>query len=77
MTYSLQNLEAEMALAKKIQSLNVPCRPFTGVTTVDQRKAVVRKAIQDNGLGSVLFTVKAGKQITLASQFQKTYGESL
>lgn len=67
----IPKLTDEMALVIKIRSLQVRCEPFDGLTTVEQRRAIVQKSL--DGIGDVTFTVKDGKRVTVREQFTRVY----
>lgn len=69
------SLYDEMGLITKIRSLQVPCNAFDGLTTFEQRRELVRGAV--NQIPDVTFTVRDGKNITIAQQFQRVYGCAL
>lgn len=64
----------ELSLATKLKSLGEPS-PFDGLTTIEQRRDRARMSIAR--LRDVTFTVRDGKTITLAQQFERVYGEAL
>lgn len=66
------SLTDEMFLITKIRSLQIPCNAFDGLTTFEQRRELVRGAVSQ--VPDVTFTVKDGKNITIAQQFTRVYG---
>jgi hypothetical protein len=62
----------EMSLITKIRSLQVVCNAFDGLTTFEQRRELVRGAVSQ--IPDVTYTVRDGKNITIAQQFEKVYG---
>lgn len=67
------NLAAEMSLVSKIRALGIECNAFDGLTTVEQRRPIVRAAIEP--VLDVTFTVRNGKNFTMAMQYAEAYGE--
>jgi hypothetical protein len=74
---TLDQLEQEMALARRLESLNVDTNCFTGVTTHEQRREIVRRSIKAHGLESVVFTVKDGRHVLMSQAFERAYQEQL
>jgi hypothetical protein len=73
---SIMALSDEMALVKKLISLDQPCKTiFDGLTSRDERRDKVRAAIQK--IPDVTYTIQSGKRITLAMAFARAYGETL
>lgn len=68
-------LTDEMTLITKLRSLQVKCNAFDGLTTIDQRREIVRAALKP--VEEVTFTVRDGKPITMAQQFQRVYEQPL
>jgi hypothetical protein len=69
------NMAAETALICKLRALD---REFTlpdGLTTIEQRRDVVRDAIKP--WLDVVYTIRNGRQITMRMQFADAYGEVL
>lgn len=66
------SLTDEMLMTAKLKSLGVKCDPFAGLTTFQERRENVRALIGD--LADVTYTVRDGKRITLAQQFETVYG---
>lgn len=69
------NSSDEISLIAKVKSLGVKFDPWEGLTTPEQRRDSVRTAIAP--ISHVVFTVRDGKQITLAQQFERVYGCAL
>lgn len=69
------NLTDEMLLTSKLKSLGVKLSPFDGLSTFETRRELLRAAV--NMLPDVTYTVRDGKNITLAQQFAKVYGVAL
>jgi hypothetical protein len=65
------SLTDEMLLVSKIRSLQITCNAFDGLTTFEQRRELVRGAV--NQVPAVTYTVRDGKNITLAQQFTHVY----
>jgi hypothetical protein len=67
----------ELALAIKLKALGMKPAAFEGgLTTVEQRRDIVRTQIRTVG-AEVTYTLRDGKRITLADQFHRAYGEAL
>lgn len=63
----------ELALITKIRALQIECNAFGGLLTPEQRRDIVRKAIDP--VLDVTYTMRDGKRITMAMQYADTYGE--
>jgi hypothetical protein len=66
-------LADEIALVSKLRSLGAECNAFDGLTTIEQRKEAILKAMDT--FEGVTYTVRNGKRITMAMQFADVYGE--
>lgn len=67
------NQHAELALIAKLRALDNSVRLPAGLTTTEQRREIVRKAIEP--WLDVTYTVRNGKRITMAMQYADAYGE--
>lgn len=65
------SLADEMSLVTKLRSLQITCNAFDGLTTFEQRRELVRGAVSQ--IPEVVYTVRDGKNITLAKQFEHVY----
>lgn len=66
------NEHAELSLISKVRSLGIECNAFDGLSTIEQRMDIVRKAIQP--VLDVTFTVRGGKRVTIEMQYADAYG---
>lgn len=67
---SYQN--AELGLLAKLRALDQSFRPPEGLSTLEQRRDVVRIAI-DPWL-DVTYAIRNGKRVTMAMQYADVYG---
>lgn len=66
------NLRAEINLVTKLKALGVELGSIDYLSPFEDRLATVRAAV--NQIPDVTFTVRDGKNITLAQQFAAVYG---
>jgi len=70
---TLQQHVREQALVKRLRDHGVA--PFMGVTTAEQRRDVIRRAIVTHELGAVIFgRSKERGPITYEQAYTETYG---
>lgn len=69
------NLHAEINLVTKLKALGVELGAIDYLSPFEDRLATVRAAV--NQVPDVTFTVRDGKNITLAQQFAAVYGADL
>ena len=69
----IPNFAQEMSLVTKLRALGAECDAFVGLTTVEQRKDRILKAMDT--FEDVTYTVRNGKRISMAMQFAHVYGE--
>jgi hypothetical protein len=73
---TLQQFYRERALLKRLLDHGVA--PFMGVSTAEQRRDVIRRAIQTHELAAVIFgRSKERGPITYEQAYTETYGEPL
>jgi zona occludens toxin (predicted ATPase) len=65
--------DVELGLIVKLRALNRHFHLDTGITTLEQRRAAVRAAIEP--WLEVTYTIRNGKRITMAMQYATAYGE--
>lgn len=66
------NLHAEINLVTKLKALGVELGAIDYLSPFEDRLATVRAAV--NQVPDITFTVRDGKNITLAQQFAAVYG---
>ena len=73
---TLQQHIREQAMVSRLRDHGVA--PFMGVTTAEQRRDVIRRAIVTHELGAVIFgRSKDRGPISYSEAFEATYGEAL
>lgn len=65
--------EAELGLIVRLRSLERKFHLPEGLSSIDQRRDLVRKAIEP--WLDVTYTVRNGKRITMGMQYATAYGE--